>query len=191
LFTSILKKERVFLVSTIDQFLGYLTVQNTVTDVIGGIIKTLESKDNRRGIPLFQKVTKGYGGVEILKIKNLKGEDVLKVSNGFTGRSLETDTLKVHVYDNNKVIISEPTLGIETQYTNKGKLLEQTKPLVPIAKDEGGVIVEKILKNIFEETLPHMSLKDKGFVSRFENAVRSNIQKTADARKIIEAQRLG
>ena len=159
----------------INQVAEYVSIENATMGVVDGVTNVLKSKDNWLEIPnLSKKVTKKVTNAEnVFKITDGSGKDVLTVSIGFVSASLETPTLKVHVAYNNRVTLSEPVSGMETIYTDEGKLVTPSKQLMLFAKDEGDIVVNKILKNIFEETLPRMSLKDKRSIARFEEAVRS------------------
>jgi hypothetical protein len=172
----------VFSERSIEQLKLYLLTEEKGRKVVGSIRSFFEFKKNRRGIPIFSVTTRQNRLPHKFKfkVKERDGTDVLTVSWSFTGIRLETSTLKIHISYNDKITLSErdskDAPWNETTYTSKGKQTSGQKPEL-ISSDDGDIIVNKILKNVFEETLPNMSLKDKSFVPRFEKAIRSSASK--------------
>jgi hypothetical protein len=167
-----------------EQTKAFWAVQEATALVLNGVTNALKDKDNRRGIPIYSTSTKRNGRWEKRRIKERDGKEILTVSWAGVFR-LETSTLKVYQKHNAKTILSElNATGTwnHTTYTEEGKQING-QPLKPFTQYEGNIVADKVLHNIFEETLPNMVLKDKSFVQRFENAVHSSMQKKLDYEK--------
>lgn len=175
----------------IESFKAFLAVQKAGYLVTNSVTNALKVKENRRGIPIYSTSTKEKGHGHKHRIKEGDGKEVLAASWRDWGgtASLETNTLRVHINRNVSVTLSELDKTGEwskTTYTAEGKQING-QPLEPFTKDEGKIVADKIWANIFEETLPNISLKDTGFVQRFEKAVHLSMQKLLDNEAEIKA----